>query len=404
MKRVLIIESQMNQYRVPFYTKLHQALSAQSIQLTVAYSDPIPSEAIKNDTCDLPQEFGMKVPGHWFWKEKLLFQPLLRTALGSELVVVEQANKFVLNHVLLPLSRLGLRRIAFWGLGENRQDGRIGISEWYRRKTINWVSWWFAYTRSSAGYLARAGVPQDRITVVQNAIDSQELQSQVAQITEEEVAETKARLALESDACIGIYCGMLHRVKSLPFLLESAERIQRAIPNFHLLVVGGGPEQEYVDAQARKNAWLRSVGPRFGREKAKMLRLADVALLPGRVGLVILDCFAAGLPLLTTQIPIHGPEIDYLEAGVNGLVTAHDPASYADAAIDLLLDKERLSMFRKASANCSGKYSIDTMAENFFTGICNCLDVPPAVAPTVSVHSGNLIKRQREAVPRNEAD
>src|SRR5258708_12513334 len=146
MKQVLIIESQMNQYRVPFYAKLHQALRAQSIQLTVAYSDPIPSEAIKNDTCDLPQEFGMKVPGHWFWKEKLLFQPLLSTALGSDLVVVEQANKFILNHLFLPLSRLGLRRIAFWGLGQNRQDGRFTLSEWYRRNTITCVSWCFPFT------------------------------------------------------------------------------------------------------------------------------------------------------------------------------------------------------------------------------------------------------------------
>jgi glycosyltransferase involved in cell wall biosynthesis len=400
----LIIESQMNQYRAPFYTKLHQVLHAQSIQLTVAYSDPIPSEAIKNDTCDLPQEFGLKVSGHWFWKEKLLFQPLLRTALGSDLVVVEQANKFILNHLLLPLSRMGLRRIAFWGLGENRQDGRIGISEWYRRKTINWVSWWFAYTQSSANYLARAGVPRERITVVQNAIDSQELQNQVVQITQEEVAETRARLALDPEDCVGIYCGMLHRVKSLPFLLESAERIQRAIPNFRLLVVGGGPEQKYIETQAGKNLWLRSVGPRFGREKAMMLRLADVALLPGRVGLVILDCFAAGLPLLTTQIPIHGPEMDYLEDGVNGLVTAHDPASYAAAATDLLLDKQRLAMFRKASADSSGKYSIDAMAENFFTGICNCLELRRTAALAVKMRPENLVERQTEVVPRNEAD
>ena len=82
----------------------------------------------------------------------------------------------------------------------------------------------------------------------------------------------------------------------------------------------------------------------------------------------------------------------------------HDPASYAEAAVDLLLDKERLARFRKASAESSGKYSIDAMAENFFTGICSCLELPAAVTPAVKGRSGNLVERQAEVVPRNEAD
>jgi glycosyltransferase involved in cell wall biosynthesis len=134
-----------------------------------------------------------------------------------------------------------------------------------------------------------------------------------------------------------------------------------------------------------------------------MLRLADLALLPGPVGLAILDFFAAGLPLLTTRISAHGPEIDYLEEGVNGLVTDPDPNSYAEAVIDLLLDKERLAKFRKASADSSGKYSIDAMVENYAVGICNCLDLSSAVTPAVNVRAGNLVERQTEVLPRNEA-
>ena len=50
MKNVLIVEAQMKQYRAPFYALLYEALHADGIQLTVAYSEPPASESWKKDT------------------------------------------------------------------------------------------------------------------------------------------------------------------------------------------------------------------------------------------------------------------------------------------------------------------------------------------------------------------
>lgn len=377
MKRVLIVESQMNQYRVPFYSQLFTALQARHIELRVAYSDPPPSEAIKNDTCDLPREVGVKVEGCWIWEDRLIYQPLLRHIRNTDLVVVEHANKFVWNHILLALCRLGLRRVAFWGLGENRQEGQIRISEWYRGRTLAWPAWWFAYTESSASYLTRAGICRDRITVVENAIDTTELQSTIAKFTESDLAEARSKIGIGSGDRVGIYCGMLHPVKSLPFLIECAGRIRNTIPNFHLVVVGGGPELQRVEQMAREKPWLHVMGPRFGKEKALLLRLSEVALQPGRVGLVILDCFAAGLPLLTTRIPIHGPEMDYLKEGRNGLTSAANSEEFASLASNLLLDPARLLELRRGSTDSATRYSIENMVSNFCSGICACLEFVP---------------------------
>ena len=65
MKRVLIVEAQMKQYRVAFYERLYAALSDANIQLRVAYSNPSLKEASKKDTCDLPDEYGVKVKAYW---------------------------------------------------------------------------------------------------------------------------------------------------------------------------------------------------------------------------------------------------------------------------------------------------------------------------------------------------
>jgi glycosyltransferase involved in cell wall biosynthesis len=373
MKQVLVVQSEINQYRLPFFAKLNELLRAEGIRLTVAYSDPAREDASKNDTCDVPEAFGRKVEGFWLWKGKLLYQPVLRAIAAADLIIVEQANKHVVNHLLLPLCVAGWKRVAYWGLGENRQAGRLGISEWYRRKTLDWVSWWFAYTRSTADYLLRSGVARERITVVQNAVDTRGLREAIAGLTKTQRCEARAHLGIGPSDPLGVYCGMLHKVKALPFLLDAAKAIRATVPNFHLLLMGGGPDQPYVEQEARDQSWVHYAGPCFGEEKVPLLGIADVALQPGRVGLVILDCFAAGLPLLTTRLSNHGPEMDYLEEGYNGLVSAPEVESFAQTVVELLSDPVRLRSLQQASLESSEHYSIEAMAANACKGILQCI-------------------------------
>jgi len=132
-------------------------------------------------------------------------------------------------------------------------------------------------------------------------------------------------------------------------------------------------------------------GPKFGREKAELLAISDVFLLPGRVGLAVLDAFAAGLPMLTSRIPFHGPEIEYLEEGVNGLMTDPQPEAYAAVVSSVLSvdgDLNRLRTGAKASAE---KYSIEKMVANFRTGIGLALGSQPSTR-----------KRREELLVRSE--
>ncbi len=96
-------------------------------------------------------------------------------------------------------------------------------------------------------------------------------------------------------------------------------------------------------------------------------------LNPGLVGLGILDAFCAGLPLLTTDVPGHSPEIEYLEPGRSGLVTAPNAAAFAAAIDALLVDPGRLAGMRAAAEEASRRYSIEAMAENFAAGVKRCL-------------------------------
>jgi glycosyltransferase involved in cell wall biosynthesis len=373
MKRVLIIEAQMKQYRMPFYEGLHRALCADGFQLTVAYSEPTPEELEKRDNCELPHEYGVKVKAHWICGERILFQPLFREIISADLVIIDHANKFVLNHALLWLSLAKLKKVAYWGLGENLQEDRSAFSEWYKKLTLNWVDGWLAYTAGTAKYLTKQGVPQTKIVAVQNSVDTRGIGDRVRSLTPGAREKLRADLGIPRLAPLGIFVGMLHKVKSMPFLVQAGKRIRETAGDFHLIVAGGGPDEETVRKAAAQENWIHFVGPKFGDEKSELLGIADLFLLPGRVGLAILDCFAAGLPLVATRLPIHGPEMEYLEEGCNGILTEHHSDAYADAVTDLLLHPQKLQHLQEGARLSAEKYSIEAMIENFNQGILQCL-------------------------------
>src|SRR5580692_119019 len=110
MKRILIIEAQIKRYRKPFYDRLNLALCREGMQLKVVYSSPRPSETQKHDNCELPREYGVKIKGFWIGNGRLLIQPAIRQVVSADLVVVDQANKLLLNHLLLPLSLFKMKK------------------------------------------------------------------------------------------------------------------------------------------------------------------------------------------------------------------------------------------------------------------------------------------------------
>jgi glycosyltransferase involved in cell wall biosynthesis len=374
-KRVLIIQSQIKQYRVPVFHHLHRALKMEGVDLRVAYSAPNAAEATKADNADLPPEYGVKVQAYWMLGNRFLYQPLLGEARKADLVIIEQASKLLINVLLLSLSTLKVKSVAFWGHGEPKQASRSTISQWFRQHTLKRVDWWFAYTEGVRKYLIQNGFSSDRITNVNNAIDTRELRRICYSFSCEELETARCGLGIAPDAQIGIYCGAVNTSKQLDFLIASARQIRLSLANFHLILMGGGSGRHGIKLQAQDENWIHVVGPQFGHKKAQLLRISDMMLVPGPVGLVILDAFAAGLPLVTTQLTAHGPEIEYLEEGRNGIITAHDTGAYAQAVISLFVDHNRLKALQQSAALSSKEYTLENMVKNLRRGILDCLGV-----------------------------
>jgi glycosyltransferase involved in cell wall biosynthesis len=373
MQRVLIIQALMKQFRVPFFSQLHAALRRDGIDLRVAYSAPNRTHALRQDNVDLPAESGHKVPARWVG-QRLLYQPLRREIMRADLVITGPENKYLNNLWLLPYSALGLKTVAFWGLGPNMHpDRRSAISEWIKARQVTSVDWWFAYTESVANSLRQHGMPADRITIVQNATDTTELRRLLAEITENETAEAKKELTGNAQSKVGIYCGRLEHAKALPFLLESARLVKKRCPEFHLVIVGNGPDRAWLEQSIINEPWIHYMGSQWGRESALLYRMADLFLLPGSAGLAVVDSFAAGLPLIATELPSHPPEISYLRDGEEGRITAHRPQDFADAVIEILSVPELMVKLRRGAEHAGSRYTMEAMVENFRSGVTKCL-------------------------------
>lgn len=360
--RVLFVERRLPAYRVPFFDVARQALAARGIAFELAHGQADAEERSRDDAGRL--DWALPAPNRYVGR--LSWQPVATS--GFDLVIASHENRLLYN---LWLGRPGRpHRFAYFGHGANfaaRQPD--AWRERFKQATARRADWWFAYTELSAARLRQAGVAPGRITVVDNAIDTSTLAQQVAAFSPNQAAQRRAALGLHAGKT-ALFIGSLHAAKRLDLLFDTAQRCAQADPAFRLLVVGDGPDAARCRSLADQGApWLHWLGAQHGPQRAEPLALADLLLMPAAVGLGILDGFAAGLPLLTTSLPGHGPEIAYLRPGGNGEITEPDAATLSQALQSLLNDPARLARLQAGAREAAARHTLAAMVERFAGGV-----------------------------------
>ena len=145
------------------------------------------------------------------------------------------------------------------------------------------------------------------------------------------------------------------------------------MPDFQLLIVGAGPQDALLAELTAKLPWVHMLGPLQGRAKCEAMMLADVMLNPGLVGLGILDSFASGRPMFTTDCGLHSPEIAYLDNGQNGVMTDNGVEAYADAVVAVLARPAELARLAANARASASRYTVDNMARRMCGGIRSAL-------------------------------
>lgn len=362
MRRVLVVQQRLPHYRVPFFAALREALGEEGIDLALAVGTRRAVDAEKQDEDWL--DWALRLPTRYALDGRICWMPFDTT--GFELVIVGQENRFLFHPWLLRPWRS--YRVGLWGHGANLAADASSFGEAYKRWITRRADWWFAYTETSRVLFERAGCAADRITVVNNSTDTTALRRSLDGISAADLADWRRSLALPPGPT-GVFIGSLYEQKRLAFLVESAKRIRAQCPDFALIIAGDGPDRRIVQKAAAENSWIKWIGTVRGRQKAMALRSADVMLMPYAVGLSVIDAFSAGVPVCTTSAIGHGPELNYLQHNVNGILSTPGIREYADEVASILLDQVRLESFGYAARRTADENSLEEMTKKFRYGV-----------------------------------
>lgn len=371
MRRILIVKSNLEPFRMPFYARLESRLAQNAVRLQVAV--PVAHCGTHQFPWLLPvRAIEIPVAG-----KTVCWQSVSSYARGAQLVVVQQGARQLTNYVLLWGRRQSGFRLALWGHGtEFQRSWTTPLARLVKSRLFSAVDFWFAYTPGVAEIVAGTGYPRERICTVFNSLDTDREQRLRQLVTSDQTAALRRSLHMCSDAQLICYCGSLYRAKRLDMLLQACQLLRASGVDLHLAILGEGAEKTFLEKLASRVSWLHLAGAVHGLGKAVWLSTAQCMVIPGVVGLAVVDAFAHQCPLITTNISGHGPEIEYLADHVNGLKVSNDVSSVAEAIRSVLEDAALRELLRRGCREAAARLTLENMVEHFAQGALAALRLP----------------------------
>ena len=201
------------------------------------------------------------------------------------------------------------------------------------------------------GDLVERGAPDDRITVVPNAVDIDRFRDD--QPRDKALAE---ELKLGEGPVLG-FLGSFYAYEGLDLLVEALPGIRESLPGVRLLLVGGGPEEPALQAQVQQLALgdsVRFVGRVPQDEVPRYYSLVDVLVFPRKsmrltelvTPLKPLEAMAQGKLVVASDVGGHRELI--VDGRTGSLFRAGDTESLASEVIELLSKPELWPARREA--------------------------------------------------------
>ena len=173
-----------------------------------------------------------------------------------------------------------------------------------------------------------------------------------------------------------LYAGRMTREKGVDLLAESFLRAHRSDPRLHLLLAGGGPEEDELRARLGERATF--LGWLGGEDLARAYASADAFLFCSRTdtyGQVILEAGASGLPVVAVA---EGGPAALVENRHTGLLCRPDPDHLAGALLQLASSPRLRQRLGSAGARAARERSWERAMGQLAAGYGRALESAPA--------------------------
>jgi glycosyltransferase involved in cell wall biosynthesis len=215
-------------------------------------------------------------------------------------------------------------------------ETEASVPRWFKLWGRQHVSQYVGVYAKLADWAENAGLEQQHIHVIENAIDLGRFNS--GAVSREPTLRQQYGIA--EKFLVGVVVCGIRPDKGVDVLLNALARSQRR-GAFKIVIIGGERDASYAGA-CRSQCSLLGLddvvifaGQR--RDAAHLLMDADFAVVPSRSEsgpLVLIECMAAGLPFVATRVGSVGMQV--CSAGLPDFVAAGDVAGLARALDNLL--------------------------------------------------------------------
>jgi glycosyltransferase involved in cell wall biosynthesis len=365
---LVYVTSQLAPYRLPFLR--HLGNSGLDVSVVEANADSgSEQQGVEDTKSPVVHRLHAKTP----WRGDVIRKC---NDLHPDVVLIEHGARHGFTWSLLLSRAIGAKRVLWTHGIENKErfKGTMTLASWGRWCQLRMADAILCYDVESAKVVA-ARIPGVPTGAAPNSTDGRAFAEAAREWPAARRRELKSEMGLDLDYYIAAV-GRMVRGKDLGRLPRILALVRRECPTVGMVLVGDGPERVrlervFVGSDFRVGRDVKFLGNISApAELAKVLRMVDVIVNPGYIGLVAVDAMFAGIPVVlalpTKSGPFHSPEWTCLRDSVGGLFAAEDTdEALARRLIEYLNepDHERSSRERECTEFAESFLGIGLMAD-----------------------------------------
>lgn len=370
--RVVVQQPALAKYRVPVFRELARR---PGIDLLLVYGEDgvVPNVEPDGFRAEFVPIRTWRGPGpELFWHAA---QTRYARRDAADVLVLAWNTRFL---SLLPALRRSRRQgvgTVLWGHGESKSDRAWAdrLRRWVARR----ASATLFYTRSVADRFIATGGDPSRTFVAPNSIDQVPVGAarEVVEADPSILGRVRAQHGLTPGRTI-LFVSRFDPRNDLHLLFEAAAAIAPEFSGLRVLVVGKGQDEARLRGVSDRlglGGVVSFLGPIYEESLlAPLFMASDVFAYPSNMGLSLLHAFGYGLPVVTgNNRRLHGPEIEALRDGQNGLMFPHgDGAALASTLRRVLSDDGlRARLGAEAARTAATEYTVPRMVDGMEAAI-----------------------------------
>jgi glycosyltransferase involved in cell wall biosynthesis len=328
MKKTAIVHQIFAHYREPIIRLLCQ--QTDNIEYTLFSNRENTLNTVKTvdpHLAEIPVEQGglrwkfvknIALPCHLLWQKGIL-----RLALSNEYdcTIFSGDAHYLSTWVACLLARMKKKRILMWSHGFLRDEK--GVKGWIRKRFYKLADGMLLYHNRARDIMIKKGFRPENLYVVYNSLDyNQQIQVRNT-ITNQYLMELRKRIFDHPDLPVLLFIGRLTAQKKLDYIIKSAKILHEQNIKCNVLFVGNGEERSNLESLTRELGLSNYVvfyrACYSEKELGPVIRMSDVCVAPGEVGLTCLHSLVYGTPVITHDNPDKQmPEYEAIRPGVNG--------------------------------------------------------------------------------------